>query len=271
MFVCNFSEIRNFVEVILLKLRILGCSGGIGSGAHTSAMLLDDDILIDAGTGVSNLRIDELIKIDHIFVTHAHLDHVACIPFLVDTVGSTRTRPITIHATQETMAILQAHLFNWHLWPDFTKIPSYCSPYMCYEVFSIGEVINLNGRKITPLPANHAIPAVGYQLDSGRASLVFTGDTTTNDALWPIVNNIENLKYLIIESAFCNQRKEIAMRSKHLCPSMLAEELDKLERNVEIFITHLKPGEAEIIMQEIQQFITKFSPHRLANNQLFEF
>ena len=94
-----------------MKLRILGCSGGIGNGAQTSAMLLDDDILIDAGTGVGNLSMDEMLKIDHIFVTHAHLDHVACIPFLVDTVGSIRTRPITVHATQATLVTLQEHLF----------------------------------------------------------------------------------------------------------------------------------------------------------------
>ena len=121
------------------------------------------------------------------------------------------------------------------------------------------------------MPANHVIPAVGYQLDSGRGSLVFTGDTTTNDALWTAVNKIENLKYLIIESAFCNQKRDIAIRSKHLCPSLLAEELEKLERTAEIFITHLKPSEADAIMREIQQYIGRYSPQRLENDQLFEF
>ena len=254
-----------------MKLRILGCDGGIGDGAQTSAMLLDDDVLIDAGTGVSNLSMDEMIKIDHVFVTHAHLDHVACIPFLVDTVGSIRTKPITIHATQATLDSLRKHLFNWHLWPDFTKIPNGHSPYMRYEALSLDNTISLQERRITPLPANHAVPAVGYQLDSGQASLVFTGDTTTNDALWVVVNKIENLKYLIVESAFCNQKREIAIRSKHFCPSLLAEELEKLERNAEIFISHLKPGEAELTMDEIQQCMAKFNPRKLENNQLFEF
>ncbi len=254
-----------------MKLRVLGCSGGIGGGAQTTAMLLDEDILIDAGTGVGNLSFDEMIKIDHIFVTHAHLDHVACIPFLVDTVGSLRDQPIIIHATQSTLEILQEHLFNWHLWPDFTKIPNNRLPYMRYESLSLGNVIILNKRKITPLPANHVVPTVGYQLDSGQASLVFTGDTTTNNALWPIANQIENLKYLIIESAFCNQKRDIAVRSKHLCPSLLAEELEKLERTAEIFISHLKPGEAEVTMSEIQQCMARFNPRRLENNQLLEF
>ena len=254
-----------------MKLRVLGCSGGIGGGAQTTAMLLDDDVLLDAGTGVGSLGVEEMVKIDHIFVTHAHLDHVAFIPFLVDTVGSIRTKPLTIHAIQATLDILQAHLFNWQIWPDFTKIPDNNLPYMRYEALSLGHTIELNGRKITPLPANHVIPAVGYQLDSGSGSLVFTGDTTTNDALWTAVNKIENLKYLIIESAFCNKKRDIAIRSKHLCPSLLAEELEKLEQTAEIFITHLKPSEADAIMREIQQYIGRYSPQRLENDQLFEF
>lgn len=254
-----------------MKLKILGCSGGIGSGSHTTSMLLDEDILIDAGTGVGELDFDKLMYIDHIFITHSHLDHVVSIPFLVDTVGCVRDKPITIYATHPTLEILKQHLFNWAIWPDFSQIPNSRTPYMRYESISIGETIDLQGRKITPLPANHTVPAVGFQLDSGQASLVFTGDTTTNNALWEILNKIENFRYLIIETAFCNQKKDIAIRSKHLCPSMLAEELEKLEQDVEIYITHLKRGEAELTMREIKACAGKFNPRRLMNNQLFEF
>jgi len=243
----------------------------VGSGAHTTAMLLDDDVLIDAGTGVGNLTIEEMVRIDHVLVTHAHLDHVAFIPFLVDTVGSMRAKPIIIHAIPATLDILQKHLFNWYLWPDFTKIPVATMPYMRYEALALDQTLCLDQRKITPLPAHHTIPAVGYQLDSGQASLVFTGDTTTNDALWIAVNKIENLKYLIIESAFCNRKRDIAQRSRHYCPSLLAEDLKKLERTAEIFITHLKPGEAEITMQEINQCMESYHPRQLENNQLLEF
>ena len=254
-----------------MKLRVLGCSGGIGSGEQTTAMLLDDDVLIDAGTGVGNLSLSDMIKIDHIFVTHAHLDHVAFIPFLVDTVGSIRHKPITIHAIQPTLDTLREHLFNWQLWPDFARIPNVNSPYMRYQALMLGETFLLDGRAITPLPAHHTVPTVGFQLDSGSASLVFSGDTTTHDAFWMAVNKITNVKYLIIETAFCNQKRDIAIRSRHFCPSLLAEELKKLERNVEIFITHLKPGEDDVIMDEIQQCMGQYNPRRLESNQLFEF
>jgi ribonuclease BN (tRNA processing enzyme) len=115
------------------------------------------------------------------------------------------------------------------------------------------------------------VPAVGFQVDSGQASLVFTGDTTTHDPLWKAVNKIANLRYLIIETAFCNRERELAIAAKHFCPSLLAEELGKLERSAEIFITHLKPGEIELTMQEIEDCAGEYKPRMLQNNQVFEF
>jgi ribonuclease BN (tRNA processing enzyme) len=254
-----------------MKLRILGCGGGIGSGMRTTSLLIDDDILIDAGTGVGDLSLEALARIDHIFITHSHLDHVACIPLLVDTVGSLRDTPITVHATPATLDILKEHLFNWKMWPDFTRIPNLQTPFMRYETLAVGRTVDIGGRMITPVPANHVVPTVGFHLDSGDHSLVFTGDTTTNDALWNVVNEVANLKYLIIETAFCNADKDIAMASKHLCPSMLADELAKLTRPAEIYITHLKPGEAEQTMREIYAAAAKYAPKMLENNMLFEF
>jgi ribonuclease BN (tRNA processing enzyme) len=253
-----------------MKLRILGCSGGIGGDLRTTSMLLDHDILIDAGTGAGDLSIDELSRIDHVFVTHSHLDHVTSIPFMVDSVGWMRDKPIIVHAIEPTLEILRQHLFNWKLWPDFTQIPDAQKPFLRYEAVTLGKTFDLNGRKLTPLPANHVVPAVGYQIDSGRASLVFTGDTTTNDRFWVEVNKIENLRYLIIETAFCNRERELAIASKHLCPSMLADELAKLKRKAEVYITHLKPGEVELTMQEILECAGAHNPRMLENNQIFD-
>lgn len=255
-----------------MRLRVLGCSGGIG-GRHlrTTSFLVDSDILIDAGTGVGDLSLAELSLIDHIFITHSHLDHVTSIPFLVDTVGGMRAKPLLVHATRATTEILKNHLFNWAIWPDFSEIPTPEAPFLRYQEIELGKPISLSGREITPLPALHTVPAVGYQLDSGAASLVFTGDTGQNDALWRSVNRIRNLKYLIIETAFSNKERRLAEVSRHLCPQTLAEELAKLERNAEIYVTHLKPGEIELTMEEIEECAGAFRPRMLQNNMVLEF
>lgn len=255
-----------------MKLRVLGCSGGIGGNLRTTSFLLDHDVLIDAGTGVNELSLTELTLIDHIFVTHSHLDHIACIPFLVDSVGFMRDHPLTIYASEETLEILKTHIFNWKIWPDFTEIPNAQNPVMRFQAIELGETVTLTrGRKITPISANHTVPAVGYHLDSGSASLVFSGDTTTNDAVWPVINRIDNLRYLIIETAFSNSEKDLAVLSKHMCPSMLVAELSKFTRDAEVFITHLKPGEVELTMSEIEAVVTRIRPRMLLNNQVFEF
>ncbi|MBI3479173.1 MAG: 3',5'-cyclic-nucleotide phosphodiesterase [Nitrosomonadales bacterium] len=254
-----------------MKLRVLGCSGGIGGNLRTTSFLLDHDVLIDAGTGVDELSLAELALIDHVFVTHSHLDHIACIPLMLDSVGFMRDRPLTVHASEETLDILKQHIFNWKIWPDFSEIPNVRQPYMRYQAMRLGETVTLGGRKITSVPANHVVPAVGYHLDSGKASLVYSGDTTNNDALWSVVNKIENLRYLLIETAFSNNEKELAILSKHLCPSMLAIELAKFKREAEIFITHLKPGELELTMREIENCAHGLYPKMLLNNQEFDF
>jgi ribonuclease BN (tRNA processing enzyme) len=254
-----------------MKLKILGCSGGIGGDLRTTSMLLDKDVLIDAGTGVGDLSVAQLAQIDHIFVTHSHMDHIASIPLLADTVGSMRRTPITLYSTQETLDILHEHLFNWKLWPDFTQIPTPAAPALRYRPIEIGEPIDLGRRTVTALPANHAVPAVGYRIDSGAASLVFSGDTTSNDSFWEHVNAIENLRYLIIETALSNRERSVAMAAKHLCPSLLATELEKLSLSPEIYITHLKPREADLIMDEVLACVVGHRPQMLNHNQVFEF
>jgi ribonuclease BN (tRNA processing enzyme) len=252
-----------------MKIRVLGCSGGIGGALRTTAMLVDHDILVDAGTGVGDLSLESLAKIDHIFVSHSHLDHVTSIPFLVDTVCWMRKQPVIVYGIRETLDILRAHLFNWKIWPDFTQIPDGDNPFMVYREIRVGEVVELGGRRVTAIPANHTVPAVGYRLDSGRSSLIYTGDTACNEALWRAVNATGNLKYLIIETAFSNKERDIALASKHLCPQMLAEELDKMTARPEVYITHLKPGEGALTMKEVSEAAGRWRPRMLENNQEF--
>ncbi len=254
-----------------MRLKVIGCSGGIGSGLRTTSLLLDHDVLIDAGTGVGDLDLEQLVLIDHVFVTHSHLDHVTSIPFLADTVGAMRSAPLTVHALPETIADLRQHLFNWKLWPDFTKIPSEAQPLLRFSPVTVGEPVVIADRTITPVPANHVVPAVGYALDSGRGSLVFTGDTCGGDAFWRALNAIGNLRYLIIETSFPDAERELAVQARHLCPSLLAEQLAHMKQSAEVFITHLKPGECSRIMQEITASASRWNPKMLQHRQLFDF
>lgn len=255
-----------------MKLRVLGCSGGIGGrNQRTTSLLVDRDILVDAGTGVADLSIAELALIDHVFLTHTHLDHIASLPLMIDTVADRRSQPLTVYGTNAVLTILRNHIFNWAIWPDFAEVPSPEHPFLRYQPIELGQPVSLGGREFTALPVEHTVPAIGYRIDSGQGSLVFSGDTGSCDAFWRTVNRIPNLRHLIIECAFSNRELRLAIISKHLCPDMLAKELQKLERDCEIYITHLKPGQIELTMEEIERCLGDFQPKMLQNNQVFEF
>lgn len=256
-----------------MDFRVLGCSGGIGGSAfRTTSFLIDDDVLIDAGTGVADLDIAALARIDHVFLTHSHLDHVACLPFMVDTVGQLRARPLTVHADAPTRAALERHVFNDVIWPDFTRIPAPETAYLRFATFALGDTITLGTRRFTVLPALHTVPAVGFQIDSGAHSLVFTGDTTLgNDAFWNVVNRIDNLRHLVIETAFPETERWLAELSRHLSPAMLAQELTQLERDVSVHVTHLKPSQHAATATEIADHARRFSPQLLRNGDVIHF
>lgn len=255
-----------------MKLKVLGCSGGIGGPeGRTTAFLADDDILIDCGTGAGDLALEELVRIDHIFVTHAHLDHIASIPFLVDSVGEMRHVPITVYSTPETIRILRSHIFNWLIWPDFTAIPDRSRPFLRFQPIKVGEPVKLGRRIITPLPAHHTVPAVAYSLDGGAGQLVYSGDTAYSPELIAAVNRLPDLRHLIVETAFPEEQHALALASRHLCPSILGAILSEIQSNPEVYISHLKPGLGGRIMNQISTAAGRFHPTALRQGQIIEF
>ena len=253
-----------------MKIRILGASGGIGAQARTTSLLVDRDILIDAGTGVGDLALAEMRAIDHVFLTHSHLDHVAMLPFLLDTVGADRKHPVKVHAQEATLTTLRRHLFNGELWPDFSRIPTPEAPFMTYQSLPPGNEVSLDGRAIRSVPVSHAVPAVGYLMYGPNGSLAFSGDTTVTDDFWKVLNATGDLRHVIIETSFMDKDEELCRISKHLCPSMLARELEKLKSGAQRHITHLMPGHEDEIMEEIARHIPGNTPRRLERGQVFE-
>lgn len=238
-----------------MMIRVLGCSGAISIDCRTTSFLIDADVLLDAGTGVGDLSVDEMLAIDHVLLTHSHLDHVAALPLMVDTVALQRSRPLQVHALAPTIAALKTHIFNNVMWPDFGRIPSPDNPSIVFHEIQVGQTLQLGRRQFEVLPAVHTVPAVGFAIKTERGCWVFTGDTERNPAFWRRINELD-VTTLVIETAFSNREKELANRSLHLSPEVLAEELDCIARGARypIYITHLKPTEAELIMSEILRF-----------------
>lgn len=255
------------------QLRILGCSGGIGQGLRTTSLLLDNDVLIDAGTGVSELSITEMTAIDTIFLTHSHLDHITCLPLLLDTVGAARTAPVKVFGLQHTIDALRQHIFNNEIWPDFTRIPSAEKPFLSMHPLSVGEQFSLGSRLITALPAKHSVPAVGYAISTETSTIAFTGDSGPCDDFWDAINTYTNLKHLLIETSFRDEDLALAKLSGHYCPQSLADSIRHMHHKIQIWISHLKPGQADQIMLELNKAnrIGILRPNALQTGQTLSF
>ena len=257
-----------------MNFHVLGCSGAIAAGCKTTAFLLDDDILIDAGTGVGDLALDDLAKVDHILVSHSHLDHVLSIGLLADSVMRLRkaqSRPaIQVRALPETLAALRQHIFNGVIWPDFTRLPSAENPVLELVPIAIGDVLMLGGKRIEVLSASHTVPAVGFAVDGGSAGWwVYTGDTGPNPALWRRLKDMQ-VAHLVIETAFSDEERQLARISRHLCPTALGNELAQLGGSVDVHITHIKPGEMEAVMAEVGRLGTAHRINALSAGQVMQ-
>lgn len=253
-----------------MDLRILGCSGGIGAGLRTTAFLVDDDVLIDAGTGVGDLSYEEMRRIRHVFVTHSHLDHVASIPMLVDSVFDDLDEPLVVHAQQATIDALRQHLFNWRIWPDFSQLPEPGRGVLRFEVLEPGTGVHIDERTIEAIPVRHTVPAVAFRCANAHAAFCFSGDTSSNDSLWSALNRAGRIDMLIVEVGFPNDHAEIARAALHYCPELLAADLRKLDGHPRIAVTHLRPGAEERTMDELRAALPGHDLHRLQGGESFQ-
>lgn len=237
-----------------LKIEILGCSGGIGPGQHTTCLRINERILIDAGSGLGSLPSEQHALISDIFITHAHLDHVCFLPMFLDGLFEQHTRPIRIHGLVDVLETLQQHLFNWKLWPDFSTLPSPENPLLRYNPLQLNQTVKLDGLNITPVLARHTVSASGYLLEDDYGRTLFSGDTTYDASYAQLIESSLPLDLLIIECAFPDRLEDLALRAGHLTPSLLGKLLARLSHPPKrIGITHIKPTLAEEVKSDLDR------------------
>ena len=254
-----------------MRIKVLGCSGGVGPGLRTTSLLVDDEILIDAGTGVGDLTLEQQCRIRQIFLTHSHLDHVCGLAFMADNLFDLIERPVQVWATAETLSTLKEHVFNWKIWPDFSVLPNEAHPLLAFSEIQPGHTLESGDHyRLTAFRVNHTVPAVGYSVETDHGAFVFSGDTYATESLWSYLNGLPRLDKLMIEIAFPNEADELAEASKHFTPVLLGRELRKLRHKPEILLTHHKPGCEQMIEAECRQALADWRYRHLKRGDLIE-
>ncbi len=215
-------------------------------------MLIDDDVLIDAGTGIGDLALEDLNSIRHVFLTHAHLDHIAGLPMLADSIFDENfDTPLTVYAREETLRAVQDHLFNDVIWPNFGRLPTAENPMLRYRVCSPGDTVTIGHRDFYAVDVMHSVPSLGYTVQNSGGAFAVSGDTKTNETLWPVLNACDDLRVLVIEVSFPDEMEQLANEAGHYCPRTLTRDLERLRHAPEIWLTGMKPGEEERIFEQV--------------------
>tara|TARA_B100001971_G_C18268046_1_gene596807 strand:- start:262651 stop:263430 length:780 start_codon:yes stop_codon:yes gene_type:complete len=238
-----------------VQVKIIGGHGGVTKNYHATSYLIDESILIDAGSVASGLDIQDQIKIDHILISHSHLDHTKDLAFISDNCFGLKGKPFEVHCHKEVHKAIKTHLFNDIIWPDFSKLPNAENPTMHFNEMEPEKTVQLGEYKVTPIHVEHPVSkpgeAYGFIIEKGDVALVFTQDTRATERIWEVAKTYKNLKGIFTEVSFPNFLQGVADASDHHTPSTMKEELKKMPKDVPIYLGHLKPNYQEQLIQEI--------------------
>ncbi len=234
-----------------MRIQVLGGHGGQALGFSTTSFLINDELLIDAGSVTAMLTVEQQSKIDHILISHSHLDHIKDLAFMCDNCFGMRPRPFQVYTHETVKKILKDHLFNETIWPDFTILPNEKNPTIQINAIKPEKTITINQYKITPIKVQHPNDAMGFIIEEGDSSVLFTMDTAATERIWQVAREKKNLKAIFTEVSFPNSLKGVAIASDHHTPNSMKVELSKMPLDIPVILTHLKPNFREVIMREV--------------------
>jgi HD-GYP domain-containing protein (c-di-GMP phosphodiesterase class II) len=254
-------------------IKILGAFGNKSPKGGMTCIQVSDNIVIDAGNILESLD-KEAFKINHIFITHTHLDHIIDIPFLIDMSFDTRQQSLIIYGLDQNITYLKNHFFNGYIWPDFSSINLKNSKQkaIIFKQLKLNETINIDNYFFKPVKTTHTQSSCGYVITKDKDSLFFTSDTYICKNIWDEVNSNKSIKSIIIETSFPSRLEELAHLSKHLTPKLLKNELKNLKRDdVVVYLNHLKTEYIDEITAECKKYkLLLNNGHILSNGALID-
>lgn len=154
-----------------MKIVLLGTGGYFPTDRrHTACMMLPEiGVVLDAGTGMC--RMPKYLSTDRldIFLTHAHLDHIAGLTYLVNTLPADVLRQTTVHGETAKLTAIRDHLFAELIFP--------VKPTFNFAPLA-GPCHLAGGGTLTYFPLRHPGGSVGYRLDWPDRSMAYVTDTT---------------------------------------------------------------------------------------------
>ncbi len=235
-----------------MRLKVLGAYGASDAEHNLTGYLLDDWLAVDAGTLTSKLSFAQQSRIQAVFITHPHADHIRDLPHLIHNRFAQNAPPLTVFAARDVMELLSKNVFNGIVWPDFSTIfaPLSGKPVVQYRPLNPGKKIVFNDVALTAVAVDHAIPAAGVIVEINGQAITFTGDTGPTQEIWKRTNKTSNVVAVVTEASFPNDQQSLANETAHLSPQTFGDELKKIQVDAPVYASHRKiPFERDIESQ----------------------
>jgi len=239
-----------------LKVRLLPSSTARDPQRQLlTTFLVDDSVAIDAGSLAFALTTEEMHRVRHILITHAHADHTASLPIFISEVFPALSEPVIVHATPHVIDALHRFVFNADIWPDFTQIPllNGRGPALEFCPLEPGMPVRLGKLQVTPIPVNHLVPTVGFVVQDQQAGFVVTSDTCATDEIWDAASRSERIKTIFVDVSYPNEMEDLAVASRHFTPRSLASDLRKLTRDIPVCVVHIKHAYREAVLRQLAE------------------
>lgn len=235
-----------------MKVMLVPSAIAAGPRQYLTTFIIDDRLAVDAGSLGYFGTPAEQARIRHVFLTHAHIDHLGSLPIYLENVSDYGSVCPTVHATAEVLDVVRRDLLNDRLFPDFVRLSQEGPKLVKLQSITPGQPICIEQLCLTAVPLNHVVPTVGYLIDDGRVSIAIVTDTAQSDAIWDACNRTENLRAVFLELTFPESMTWLAEISKHLTPTGFAGELRKLKKDVPVYAIHIKARFFDQVIAELE-------------------
>ena len=233
------------------------------SGPSTLVVAGEEVLLFDAGRGTTT-RIHQagvpFAKVDKLFLTHLHSDHITGVPdlFLSGWLLGRRTNPLRVWGPEGSQSFI-THLegaFEYDIWlrsnmhtmrDEFPKIPTAGIGTDVSEITE-GVVYRNNGVTVTAFEVDHSPiePAFGFRIDYEGHSVVISGDTIYSENL---IKHAQGVDLLVHEVAYGSPEElrnpfRKALVEYHTSPADAGRVFAKTQPRLAVF-THVITSDPE--------------------------